>query len=546
MDPAQPEKPSPPSNADAAAAPHERSTFDWRRFVVSSAAVSLLTLAAKGLGFLEKLVLAHFGGASAPIDAYFTAFSVAFFLYVLIDDIVAPVFLARYVQARNTSDPRGAVRLTIQALALVAVVLALSVLAILLSPVSVLKVIAPGFDQEQLGWAVKLLRWTAPAGLLMGLAALTYVLLNAHQSFAWPALGGTVFKAGIVLGMLALMPSVGIVGAAAAILIAAVLQLALHAWGVARWVRPAEGSRIESSTRRSAAPSHLGPMFRLMAPLAVGTIVAQACSFVDNACASTLAPGSIAALGYARRLIDLPILLVPGVLAIVAFPRLAQWAVERDVPSMMNLTARIMSFCLIIFLPALVVFLFEAESTVRIVFARGRFDENSVTVTAAALAVYAFGLPAFAVEIPLLRTYYALQDTKTPTIVGIALVFVHVAIVLLLTFKTNLGVVVFPLALVVRKSLKVCILVWLLRVRAPGEWCGRFLRDAGRIALCAIVFGAVLLAAHRGLPLLGFDRFAGPAFGLVASIAAASAAYLVALAAAGLLRFVRLKLPSAS
>ena len=41
---------------------------------------------------------------------------------------------------------------------------------------------------------------------------------------------------------------------------------------------------------------------------------------------STLPPGSIASLGYARRLVDLPVLLVPGVLGIVAFPRLARLA----------------------------------------------------------------------------------------------------------------------------------------------------------------------------------------------------------------------------
>ena len=488
-------------------------------------------LVAKALGFVEKLLLAYYAGVSAEVDAYFTAFGIAFFFFVIIDDILVPVFLARYVLLRERCGSAEAYRFAKRVGVATFMILLPVAVSVGIWAEPLLQLITPGFDAEQRDRTAALIRWILPGGLVMGLAALTYVLLNAHERYAWPALAGAVFKAVTAIGIFLLMREMGIAGAAVAVCAAAVVQFTLHLIGVRLWVRPA----IQTIAAGTRAPPQLRSMILLMIPLAVGTLASQGSSFVDNACGSMLPAGSIAALGYARRLVDLPILLIPGALGIVAFPKLAKLAARHDTRGVMTVTVQLIEFCLIVFLPICAVCLLEPESLVRLTFARGEFGESAVVVTGLALLVFSIGLVAYAIEIPLLRTYYAFQDTLTPTLVGLVFLGINIAMTILLT--PRLGIVAIPLALSTQKTLKVLTLLLILVRRFPGAWLSRLLNRAWRIIPCAGVFAIIFALCATWTGLGSTTEKADALVSLVLSTAAASTAYLAALLAARLLHW---------
>jgi len=454
-------------------------------FVSAAVGVMLLLAVGKVFGFGEKLVLAHFAGATSSVDAYFTAGKIAFFFFVIVDDVLVPVFLSRYIHLREQYGSASAWRLFRQVFAATLVVLALVVLVLTAMPNLIVDWLAPGFNAQQRALTLQMLPWVLPAGLLLGLAALTYVMLNAHQRFAWPQFANVANKAVLVVGVALLLPTIGIVGAAVALCAGAACQLLLHLHGIRRCLHADSAGAPE--VRR--APGQLGAMLRLMAPLAIGTLAAQASGFVDVNRGSTLAPGSIAALDYARKLVDLPILLVPNVLAIVAFPRLAELAARKQTEKMVSLTARLLEFCLILFLPMTVFLTLASEPVVAAIFSRGEFDQQAVTVTSRVLVFFALGLGAFAIEIPLLRMYYATLDMITPIVVGLVLVAVNVALTIALI--PVLGIIAIPLALSTQKVLKVIVLFGIIARRYTGPWRRQLAARTWRILICVAAFAAV-------------------------------------------------------
>jgi putative peptidoglycan lipid II flippase len=464
---------------------------DASGLVGSVTALALLALVAKGFGFAEKLVLAYYAGTGPVVDAYFTAVNLTFLLFVIADDIMAPVFLVRLVTLREKLGPRAAGVLTRRVLTAAMLVLGGVTTAGALFPEGFVRLLAPGFDFERTDQTVELLRWMFPAGWVLGVSALTYAALNAQDRFAWPALSTTLYKVVLVAGIAAIYPVLGATGIGIAVLVGAVAQLVTQLLGLRRGSSPEE---VPGEGRLPAG--EWGTMLAMMAPLAVGTLASQAGGFVDNAMGSILKSGSIAALGFARRLVELPILLVPTALGIVAFPRLVRLASTGGGQSVMEMLGRLIVFSLVLFLPLTIMFVLASDSVVAIVFARGRFDASSVAITGLALQCFALGLCAYAIEILIQRTFYATLDMRTPIVVGLLCLAMNVALTVWLT--PTFGIVVIPLAVALQKTLKTVVLFAILARRHPGAWSATLRGRLLRLPPCALLF-AMVFALHRPL-----------------------------------------------
>lgn len=494
----------------------------------------VLGLVAKAFGFFEKVALAYTAGASGAMDAYVTAAGVAFYLFVLIDDILAPVFLSIYVQTRKKFGQPTANKFFMQVLGATAVILLVLVVTLGVSRHTVVEMLAPGFNDQQYVLTVSLLSWTLPGGMFLGLAGLTYVVLNAHRQFAWPELAKVVYKAAILVGIVIFLPRVGIWVAGMFMCLASVLQLGLHLLGIGIWrTTGRHGQGLLEKTSATTGP--IKSLMILMLPLAIGTMAAMLSGLVDVNRGSTLAPGSLAALTYARKLVDLPVILIPSVLGIIALPRFAEYAAQQKWTRLTLLLTRLTEFCWIVLTPATLIFIAASEPIVETVFARGAFDLNAVQLTSRALIFFSIGLVAYAVEILLLRVYYGTLDTLTPILVG--LVFVTFNILLTVWLTPILGIVAIPLALSIQKSLKVATLFIILSRRYPGPWLKRLAHSAWRIAVCGVVFWVLFRATTYILELQG----SGTLVHLLVATAVGGTFYFLCASGLGLIHFSDIK-----
>ena len=433
----------------------------WVTLGRSVVGLTLITMAVKVLGFVEKQVFAYYFGASEDVDAFFVALSVPTVLFVFIREIVEPAFLPMFVGRLESGRREQGWRLFTVLTAGILVVSAAAATAGWLGASSLASSLAPGFAPSTLELTARLIRVTIAGGLFLGLSSLTYVTLNAYRRFALPAAGDLALKAMPIACAIALVPRLGVVALALGVLVGCAGRLLVHLVGLGRELArlswPGEESRDD-----------LRQLAWTMAPLVIGVAFSQVSELADNYFASQLGGGAVAARTYARKIVDLPILLLPYALSIVAFPYFSSLAGRQEWDRLYGFLGQTLRGLTLVFAFLGVATVLLAEPIVTLLLERGAFDAQARELTAWPLRLYGIGLVTFALEALLVPFYFALRDTRTPVVLGIAGVGVNIA--LTAAWIGPLGVGGVAAALTVSKTLKVLLLGLLLGRRQTLRW----------------------------------------------------------------------------
>jgi len=209
-----------------------------------------------------------------------------------------------------------------------------------------------------------------------------------------------------------------------------------------------------------------------------------------------------------------------------AFPSLAALASTGDRDGFRRLLSGVLRSVLFLAIPATVGLILVAEPLVRVLFERGRWLPEATAGTAWALQFFALGLAAHALLEILARSFYALQDTWTPVIVGVITMAINVLLdVLLIQVIGEPGSLArgsfagLALAMSLATGLEAAALWLLLRRRIGGIEGRRVWALAWRAVLAAAGMGALVwgvLAVTDGL---------APVFGLLLAVALGAGAY---------------------
>jgi putative peptidoglycan lipid II flippase len=240
-------------------------------------------------------------------------------------------------------------------------------------------------------------------------------------------------------------------------------------------------------------------LLTLMVPALIGAGVVQINLVIDVILASTLAEGSVSYLYYADRVNQLPLGVVGVAVGIALLPLLVRQLRAGDAHAAQNSQNRAIEFALTLTLPAAAALVVIPEPIVTVLFQRGAFDAAATRATAAALAAFAVGLPAYVLIKALIPGFYAREDTKTPVKIAIVAVVANVALALILMrFLAHAGI---ALATALTAWFNAAMLGWILVRRGHLAFDSRLVRRVPRLAFAAVAMagalwgGAALLAA---------------------------------------------------
>lgn len=492
------------------------------------------TLLSRLLGLARDVIIAGRFGTGPEIEAYRAAFALIDVIYIVIaggalGSAFIPVFSGLLTQERREDAWRLASGML--NLALLALLLACALMALLAHPLVALTV-GQGFDAPQRDLTVRVLRLLLLQPVLLGLGGLTKATLESFDRFALPALGSNLYNLGIIGGALLLAP-LGIYGLVAGVLAGAALFLLVQLPGLrAVQMRYTPVLRLD-------LPG-LAQVGRLLGPRLFGQSAWQVGLIAIASAASTLGQGAVAANANALQLMMLPHGLIALSLGTVMFPHLARLFSEGDRTGLRDTALGAVRSVLFLALPAAVSLALLRYPLLRAIYQRGAFDASSTALTAEALLFYALGLAAFAAAEIVVRTFYAMQDTRTPVLVGVGTVLVNIALAWTLP-RLGLGLGGLALSFSIANTLEAGLLLALLG-RRLGGLPGPFWAALARMALAALAFGAALLALLRlsqaalpflapgdtyrwpqeFLPLLGWLALASALAGAVYAAAAAA------------------------
>ncbi|RPI54212.1 MAG: hypothetical protein EHM56_06475, partial [Chloroflexi bacterium] len=394
-----PERPGPePEPGSPALSPTTRSILQ------ATTLVTAIALLVKGLGFLEKVLLAYFFGAGPEVDAYLVAYSLPFSAFVVLREVVKPAFLPTFLRTRQASEKDGLRLLAVSGTVLL-LLLALATAAGVALAGPLVALAAPGFGAEQRDLAVRLTRMVMPALLLLGLSTLTTAALHARKQFVLPALGEASFRLGPIVFLLLLG---GVPAAAAGAALGSLGKLAFEGLGLRRHV-----AGIRPSLDLAFGP--VRTVGRLAAPLLAALFLSLFIGpLVENAFASREGVGGVAALAYARKIAETLTTILPYTLGLVLLPFSAEMAARKDAAGLAATLSGALRGLILLFLPVAIGLMVLREPFVRLLLERGAFTATSTALTAGPLLFYGLALLPFVLEVVVIQFFFARQDTLTP------------------------------------------------------------------------------------------------------------------------------------
>jgi putative peptidoglycan lipid II flippase len=423
---------------------------------------------------------------------------------LILGGILTSVFVPLFVDRLETRGVADAREVADSLVTLVLAVLVVVTVVVAVFAEDVIRLYLSTGDRRDEAAQIQLgaffLRWFMPQIVFYGVGAVASGILQAHRRFAPPMFApvlnnlvviGTFVAYGLVRGDRP--PRVVGITAAERTVLAVGTTLGVVAMTVALWpalrslgyrVRLRFHWRHEAVRRLVRLAAWVG-LYVAANQLAYVVVIILNNRFVAGPQIYTTA-FTVFQLPHAIFAVSIFTALLPGMSE--------RWATG-DPGGVRAFASRGLRDTLVIALPAALGLIALAEPIVRVLFQHGAARPEDTVAIAATLQGFAAGLVFFSAFQLLTRTFYSMQDTRTPAIVNVGAAAVQIAAALLLTVPLDLGLRGMALAHGASYVVGSAALFLLLRARL-GAIGGRAI---ARTAVKALAAAALAAAAALGV-----------------------------------------------
>ncbi|MBC7814702.1 MAG: murein biosynthesis integral membrane protein MurJ [Burkholderiales bacterium] len=485
------EKPALNSNANSDnPAEYAQAPGRTERLTRSTLIVMLAFAVAKVISLAQTFIIANVFGAGREWDAFVTANGVPELIFTLISGgALAHAFIPIFSGYLASEDRAGAWRIASHVINTIFVTtLLVSVVVFLLAPTLVTNWIAPGFDAATQAQTIQLMRILLISTLIFSISGISMGILQSHNRFVLPALAPIMFDLGILFGVAFLIPAFGVYGVAIGAVIGAALHLGVQVPGLIR-------VRAHWWPELGLRDPVLWRVIRLMLPRVAGLGVFSLNFLVMNSIASRLGEGSVSALSWGWRLMQIPETLIGTAMGTVIFPMLAALSELGDERGKREAMSGALRFILIATIPSAIGLIIVGPPLIRLL-ERGAFDASASAMVYSTLRFFALGLVVHSALEIVARSFYADKDTLTPLWAALGGAALNLGLSYALSGVNNpdapnLGVGGLALANSIGTAFEVFVLLWLLRRR----WHGANETALGRTIIKTIAASLVMTLA---------------------------------------------------
>uniref|UniRef100_A0A831YZS6 Probable lipid II flippase MurJ n=1 Tax=candidate division WWE3 bacterium TaxID=2053526 RepID=A0A831YZS6_UNCKA len=453
-------------------------------------------LASRFLGLIRDRVLAHYFGGE-EIALYFASFRLPDTLFEILilgalSSAFIPTFIS-YISRKKEGEAWQVLGVMLNLSLLIFLVLATAVFAFAVPFSSFL---APGFSPAEVSLMAGLTRVLLAA---QGFFVLSFFLtgaLKSYQRFWVPALAPIFYNLAIIAGVVFFADRAGIYapawGAVWGALLHFLVQIPL---AIRLGFRPVLSLDI----------FHPGvqKIFRLAAPRVLELGFLQVLKASDLFFASLISTASYGYLTFAAHLEMIPVSLFGLSLAEASLPALSYLVGRKE--EFRNTFFTTFRLILFLILPVAVTFAVLRIPLVRLAFGADRFTWSSTVMTGYALSLFAMGILGQALTLYFVRVFYALSDTATPVVVGVADVILNIALSAYLTLVLKLPIWGLAAAFAVSALIQAAVLALLLarRNRFP-LW--EFIIPGIKIGIASLFAGVVMYVVLKIFDLSAWDK----------------------------------------
>jgi putative peptidoglycan lipid II flippase len=439
-----------------------------RRLARSTVLVMIAFGLAKAISLVQTVIIAQVFGVQAEMDAFATANRIPEQIFNLIaGGALAHAFIPIFSGFLARGDTDGAWRTARHVVnAVFTLTLIISIVVFITAPWLVANVVAPGFNEATRQQTVELMRILLVSTLIFSVSGITMGILQSHNRFLLPALAPIMFDIGILIGVVFLLRPYGVHGIAIGAVLGAALHFGIQLPGLVR-VRARWWPDLD------LRDPVLWRVIRLMLPRVAGLGVIGMNFLVMNNIASRLGTGSVAALDWGWRLMQIPETLVGTAIGTVIFPTLAALSELGDESGKRDAMSGALRFILIATIPSAVGLIFVGRPLISLL-EGGAFDASASDLVYSTLRFFALGLIVHSMLEVVARSFYADKDTLTPLWAALGGAAINFVLAYTLSSVSQMeqggtgNVSGLALANTLGVSFEVIVLLWMLRRRWHG------------------------------------------------------------------------------
>ena len=404
-----------------------------RKLVRNIGSMGIAVLISRIFGLIRDIIMTAVFGTSWVADAFQVGYQIPNLLRKLFGEgALSSAFVPIYNEKGIKEGKTCQIEFALNIISILSLFLMLiCIIGIIASPI-IVKLLAPGFDSERYLLTVKLTRLMFPYLYFIGFSSTLIAILNSHNYFFIPGLSSAFLNIGIIaaIGSFQLFnPTTNledlVIIASAGVVIGGILQTIINLPLLFKL-----GYRLKPYINLKDKSVKL--VGRLFLPGVFGLAIRQINLAADIIIASFLPAGSIAALNYGNRLMQLPLGIIGVSAGVAVLPLFSKYSAKKDWENLQKSFRFSLVTLYLIMLPITALLIGAGDDIIRIVFKRGAFDDQSVAMTNMAMIFYSIGLVYYALNRQLILLFHAQKNTKTPVKISVFIVALNIILNIIL------------------------------------------------------------------------------------------------------------------
>jgi len=372
-------------------------------FVKATSFLALICIVSKFSGFIREAILAQTYGAGSTSDAYFAAVTIPNLVVAIVGGALYVVVVPMFSRLLVKEGKEEAWQFFNQLINLV--FLGLIVISALSMGIShwLVRVVTPGFNLETALLTGKIMLILLPTLVFLSISMVFTGLLNVNQVFGIPAFAPVVNNLVVILYLLFGGRNYGIEGLGVVALAGSLITLLVQLPALKK-----VGYRFRFNL--NFRHKYFREIICLAVPVLIGNSFNQVYLVIERVLASGLAPGSISALNFADKIIQLPLGIFAASVGSVLFPALTDQIAQGKSQLMRQTMLKWIKRLILLLLPVSTVLIVLRKEIVYFFFQQGVFTAEDTERTSLALMFYAIGLTGRSLNTILNFSFYALKN----------------------------------------------------------------------------------------------------------------------------------------
>lgn len=453
-----------------------------KKAVWAIAVMAVLILVAKFMGLLREMLVAQIYGQGYESDIINTSTQIPLLFF---DMVLGVAILSTFVPIYNKRlEKSGKQAADYFANNFITIVGSFAVFAAILGVIfaePLVKLMAHGYADVpgKVEMTAKLLRILFPSIAFTAIAYVAVGILQSHGEFTIPSLISVVSNGIMILYLIVFGNKMGLVGVAVSMLTAWAAQLLFQIpWLIRYGYRFRPVVDFKDGSMKEVALVAL--------PVLISSWVQPICNVINMSFGSAMGDGAVSALNWANKIYIIMVGVFAYAITNFILPRLSRLNADDNHEAFAETTRTSLGW--IVFIITLVSALFLALNTpiIKVVFERGRFTAESSAITSSALLCYSLGMVGYSICEVLNKSFYAIQDGKTPMFTSIFGVAVNIGSAAFLVRGLGMGIQGLALASAISSTAIAAALMIMINKRRRGVITRRFVFNVIKTLICGV------------------------------------------------------------